>query len=152
MLKTLQQTQLPFAETKAGCSADIRDICSSSSVLEQWPRSRASLTIGLWVICFAAGCAAPAVRLEMPILSATPNPSTDGAYTVSWTPIRGASKYQLYEDGKVSYVGARRSHSYVDKAEGTYTYALSYCVTALGIEACNFRAAVADVTVTVTHR
>ena len=88
----------------------------------------------------------------MPVLSATPNPSIDGSYTVSWTPIRGASKYQLYEDGKVSYVGARRSHSYVDKAEGAYTYALSYCVTALGIEACNFRAAVADLTVTVTHR
>lgn len=151
MRKTIQQTGLPIAGAETGCSAVTGDICDSARALERWSRSCASL-MGLSMICLVTGCVAPTVRLDLPVLSANPNPSTDGAYTVSWTPIRGASKYQLYEDGKASYVGTDRSHSFVDKAEGSYTYALSYCVTALGIEACNFRAAVADVTVTVIRR
>ena len=45
---------------------------------------------------------------------------------------------------------AGTAHACAEKAEGSYTYSLTYCVVAFGIEACNFKAPAADVTVTVT--
>ena len=92
----------------------------------------------------------PAVTVGGPALFASPNPSPEGAYRVSWAPIAGASKYQLYEDGKLSYRGADLAHAYSDKTPGTYTYTLTYCVTALSIEACNFRPALAGLRVQVS--
>ena len=105
----------------------------------------ASLLAGL------AGCVTPPVPVApAAFLTAHPNPAPDGAYTVSWAPVTGASAYRLHENGALSYEGPDTAHAYADKAEGSYTYSLTYCVVAFGIEACNFRAAAADVTVTVT--
>ena len=76
----------------------------------------------LAVFGLVAGAAAQAS------LSADPNPSSDGAYTVSWTAITGATKYQLLEDGTLSYEGTSLSKAYTGKAAGSYEYTLTYCV------------------------
>ena len=95
------------------------------------------------------GCLGPAVG--KPVLSANPNPSTDGSYSVSWTPIRGASRYRLYENGLLSYEGPARVHAYQGRAAGTYTYSLSYCVMAFDIEACRLDSGISSVNVVVTR-
>lgn len=91
----------------------------------------------------------PTVSVSLPALSVTPNPSTDGAYTVAWTAIGSASKYQLHENGKLSYQGTAQSKAYAGKPAGSYTYSLTYCVIALGIEACNIPLGQPSVTVWV---
>ena len=60
-------------------------------------------------------------------LSATPNPSANGSYTVSWTSVAGASKYQLREDGTIVFEGKARSKAFSGKPAGSYAYTLSYC-------------------------
>lgn len=70
---------------------------------------------------------------------------------VSWTPIAGASNYQLLENGVRSYEGPGLSHGIESKPEGAYTYSLTYCMTMLGIEACGFKPPLADVIVRVTE-
>ena len=118
-------------------------------------RTLAIRKASIWALLFSLlmsnlpGCMTPAVSISMPALSASPNPSFEGAYRVSWTPIAGASKYQLYENGKLSYRGPDLSHDYSGKAGGSYNYSLTYCVTAMGIEACNFKPAFAELTVRV---
>ena len=98
-----------------------------------------------------AGCVTPSVQMSpAALLAAHPNPSADGAYTVSWAPIGAASKYRLHENGALLYEGPNLAKGVTDRAEGTYVYALTYCVVAFGIEACNFRGA--ETTVTVTRR
>ena len=99
---------------------------------------------------FATGCAAPSITVGSPTLTARPNPSPDGSYTVRWTPIAGASAYRLLEDGALSYEGPARSQVYVDKPAGDYTYSLTYCVSVLGVEICDLRSGVRDRTVTVS--
>ena len=84
------------------------------------------------------------------LLTAHPNPSPDGAYTVSWAPVGGASKYRLHENGALRYEGPDLTFAVADRADGSYFYALTYCVVAFGIEACNFKGA--DVTVRVSRR
>ena len=95
------------------------------------------------------GCMLPSLTIAMPALSASPNPSLDGAYRVSWAAIAGASSYRLHEDGELSYQGPNLFHAYANKPEGSYTYTLTYCVTALGIEACNIKPALNELVVKV---
>ena len=83
------------------------------------------------------------------LLTAHPNPSPDGAYTVSWAPVTGASSYRLHENGALRHEGPELAFSVADKPDGSYLYALTYCVIAFGIEACNFKGA--EVTVTVSR-
>ena len=104
------------------------------------------------VLAGGAGCVTPSVPMAgAAFLTAHPNPAPEGAYTVSWTPVGGASRYRLHENGALAYDGPELSHPFADKADGSYTYALTYCVVAFGIEACNFRAPIDEVTVTVTR-
>lgn len=104
---------------------------------------------GWMALCGVAGCMVPAMSVSLPALSAAPNPAPDGTYTVAWNAIGGASKYQLYENGALSYQGSARSQAYAGKAAGTYAYSLTYCVMALGIEACNISSGLPSVTVRV---
>ena len=85
-------------------------------------------------------------------MSANPNPSADGAYTVSWTPVRAASRYRLYENGVLSYEGPANASRYTGMAAGSYAYSLSYCVSAFGVEVCNLGPVASTVTVVVTGR
>ena len=103
----------------------------------------------LAVAVFAAGCAAPSITVGSPTLAARPNPSLDGSYSVRWTPIAGASAYRLLEDGALSYEGPSLSRVYVGKAAGGYTYSLTYCISVLGVQVCDLRTGIRDVTVTV---
>ena len=87
-------------------------------------------------------------------LSASPNPSANGKYTVSWTAITGASHYQLLEDGAGVYTGTSRSKAFTGKAPGKYRYTLSYCVTVhipplLPSRSCGLASGFDAVTVTV---
>ena len=106
--------------------------------------------LGWAALCGTPGCMVPTLSVSLPALSATPNPSTDGAYTVAWTAIGGASKYQLHENGELSYQGTAHSKAYAGKPTGSYTYSLTYCVIALGIEACNIPPGQPSVTVRVS--
>lgn len=102
------------------------------------------------VLC-CAGCAVPSITVESAGLTARPNPSPDGSYAVQWTPIAGASAYRLLEDDALSYEGPSLSRTYVGKAVGSYTYSLTYCVAALGVEICDLRPGLRDLTVTVSE-
>ena len=102
------------------------------------------------VLAGAAGCVTPTVPMGPTVLlTAHPNPSPDGAYSVSWAPVGGASKYRLHENGALRYEGPDLAFTVADRADGSYFYALTYCVVAFGIEACNFKGA--EVTVTVSR-
>ena len=83
-------------------------------------------------------------------LTASPNPSTDGSYTVSWSPILTAESYQLYENGKLVHDGAGTSWSFTGKAAGTYKYTLEYCELIFDEEFCDRQSGYAALTVTVT--
>ncbi|MDE0045846.1 MAG: hypothetical protein OXU19_08280 [bacterium] len=98
-----------------------------------------------------AGCAVPSITVESAGLTARPNPSPDGSYAVRWTPIAGASTYRLLEDGSISYEGPSLSRAYVGKAAGSYTYSLTYCIAAVGVEICDLRPGLRDLTVTVSE-
>ena len=148
------------------CSAQGRESCSGRAAGDrrQAPLPiggfRARLTqrikiaktafVGLVALCGIHGCMVPTMSVGLPALSATPNPSTDGAYTVAWSAIGGASKYQLHENGKLSYQGTARSQAYAGKPAGAYAYSLTYCIVALGIEAYNIPPGLASVTVSVS--
>lgn len=106
---------------------------------------------GLALLFCSAGCAVPSITVESAELTARPNPSPDGSYAVRWTPIAGASAYRLFEDGALSYQGSSLSHAYAGKAAGSYIYSLTYCVTALGVEICDLRPGLRDLTVTVSE-
>ena len=75
----------------------------------------AALAIGL--VAAAPGRAAE----EEAGLSASPNPSTNGSYTVSWTAKPGATSYQLFEGDTESYTGSSLSKAYSGKANGIST-------------------------------
>ena len=105
---------------------------------------------GLALALCGAGCVVPSITVESAALTARPNPSSDGSYAVRWTPIAGASAYRLLEDGALSYEGPALSRAYVGKAAGSYTYSLTYCVAALGVEICDLRPGLGDLTVTVS--
>lgn len=98
------------------------------------------------------GCAAPMMPAGITTLTAQPNPSADGAYTLLWSPVAGATKYRLLEDGKLAFEGFGISHAVAGQPAGSYTYSLTYCVEAFGIEACNLRPVQAEVTVVVRNR
>ena len=88
-------------------------------------RARRGGVLGrVWLLVAALGLL-PALAAQAG-LSGSPNPST-GSYTVSWTAIAGATKYQLLEDGAISYEGTSLSTSYTGKAAGSYVYTLTYC-------------------------
>ncbi|MDE0223713.1 MAG: hypothetical protein OXP28_01090 [Gammaproteobacteria bacterium] len=106
---------------------------------------------GLALVLCCAGCAVPAITVESAGLTARPNPSPDGSYAVRWTPIAGASTYRLLEDGSISYEGPSLSRAYVGKAAGSYTYSLTYCIAAVGVEICDLRPGLRDLTVTVSE-
>jgi len=112
--------------------------------------SRAGCLAWLAAALFAAGCAAPSITVGSPTLTARPNPSPDGSYTVSWTPIAGASAYRLLEDGALSYEGPALSRGYVGKAVGNYTYSLTYCISVLGVKICDLCPGIRDRTVKVS--
>lgn len=88
----------------------------------------------------------------VPTLTAQPNPSADGAYTLLWSHVAGATKYRLFEDGELAFEGFGISHAVADQPDGSYAYSLTYCVEAFGIEACNLRPTQAEVTVVVQAR
>ncbi|MXY06465.1 MAG: hypothetical protein F4171_05695 [Gammaproteobacteria bacterium] len=98
------------------------------------------------------GCAAPMMPTGIRMLTAQPNPSQDGAYTLFWSHVAGATKYRLFEDGELAFEGFGASHAIADQPDGSYTYSLTYCVEAFGIEACNLRPVQAEVTVVVKTR
>ena len=104
---------------------------------------------GLALALCGAACAVPSITVGPPALTARPNPSPDGSYAVRWTPVAGASAYRLLEDGALSYEGPARSRAYVGKAAGSYTYSLTYCVAALGVQICDLRPGFRDLTVAV---
>lgn len=98
------------------------------------------------------GCAAPMMMpAGVSALMAHPNPSTDGAYTVAWPQVTGATKYRLFEDGKLAFEGFSLSHAITGKPDGAYAYSLTYCIEAFGIEVCHLRPMQAEVTVVVAH-
>lgn len=98
------------------------------------------------------GCAAPMMPAGITTLTAQPNPSADGAYTLLWSHVAGATKYRLLEDGELAFEGLGASHAVAGQPDGSYTYSLTYCVEAFGIEACNLRPMQAEVTVVVQTR
>lgn len=98
------------------------------------------------------GCAASMMPAGISALTAQPNPSADGAYTLLWSHVAGATRYRLFEEGKLAFEGVGASHAVTGQPDGTYTYSLTYCVEALGIEACNLRPMQAEVTVVVKTR
>ena len=76
------------------------------------------------------------VRAGIPVVSASPNPSLDGNYTVSWTPVSGAPNYRLEEKiGSGSWAEVpgmpqtATSKSFTGKPAGTYYYRARACVT-----------------------
>ena len=110
--------------------------------LFQWVLLAAGLVLGL-----VAGASAEAG------LSAAPNPSADGAYTVTWTAIPAASAYQLHEGATLVYKGAARTKAFSGKAAGSYTYTLTYCLTVpfpSPTTTCNLPSSFTAVTVTVS--
>ncbi|MDE0062059.1 MAG: fibronectin type III domain-containing protein, partial [Gammaproteobacteria bacterium] len=109
---------------------------------------RRLLLAALAVFGLVAGAAARAN------LSAEPNPSADGDYTVRWTAIAAATKYQLLEDDTLSYEGTSLSKGYTGKAAGSYEYTLTYCLYVpypSPTTVCNVPSNYAAVTVTVSH-
>ena len=68
-------------------------------------------------------------------MSGSPNPSNNGDYTVSWTPVSGAQSHQLYESTNggatwgfpMSLPGSVNSKSFTGKAPGSYLYKLYSC-------------------------
>ena len=76
------------------------------------------------LVAFGLAAGAPA-HAE---LTASANPSTDGSYSISWTAITAATKYQLLEDGAKVYEGTARSKSFTGKSAGSYAYTLTYCL------------------------
>ena len=98
------------------------------------------------------GCVAQMMPAGVTMLTAQPNPSTDGAYTVLWPHVPGAAKYRLFEDGELAFEGFSLSHAVANKPNGSYRYALTYCVEAFGFEACHLRPLRAEVTVVVVAR
>ena len=150
-------------DTWAMTRSSINSLTPMSAAVRPGPRARAvrggrrfRAVLGaagrlawLAVAVFAAGCAAPSITVGSPTLTARPNPSLDGSYSVRWTPIAGASAYRLLEDGAPSYEGPSLSRVYVGKAAGGYTYSLTYCISVLGVQVCDLRTGIRDVTVTV---
>ena len=116
-----------------------------------WPAICGALgrLVGVALVVCCVGCAVPSITVESAALTARPNPSPDGSYAVRWTPIAGASAYRLLEDGALSYEGPALSRVYAGKVAGSYTYSLTYCVSALGVEICDLRPGLSDLTVTV---
>lgn len=111
--------------------------------------SVARATLGVALGCWLTGCVAPPIGAGAAMLTALPNPSPDGAYRVSWTPLRRATRYRLHENGVLSHEGSATSREYIDKPPGSYTYVLTVCVLAFDFEACSLRPAVAPLTVVV---
>ena len=64
-----------------------------------------------------------------------PSTDSDGAFTVSWTSVSGASQYVLQEKVGIGawtdrYTGASTSHALSGKANGTYSYQVKACSSA----------------------
>ncbi len=91
----------------------------------------------------------PSMPASITALAAQPNPSTDGAYTLRWPHVVGATRYRLFENDELAYEGFRLSHAVAGKPDGSYAYSLTYCVEAFGIEVCQLRPVRAEVTVVV---
>ena len=98
------------------------------------------------------GCMTPTMPTSITALAAQPNPSTDGAYTLRWPHVIGATRYRLFENDVLAFEGFRLSHTVAGKPDGSYTYSLTYCVEAFGIEVCQLRPLRAEVTVVVATR
>ena len=67
--------------------------------------------------------------ISAPTLQAIDNPDNDGAYTLIWTSVSGATSYTLQEDDNVgftspatAYSGSSTSHGVSGKSVGTYYY------------------------------
>ena len=83
-------------------------------------------------------------------LTSSENPSTDGSYTVSWSPIFNAHTYQLYEDGTLVHDTTGTSRSFSGKTAGSYDYTLDYCELIFDEEHCGRASGYGTLTVTVT--
>jgi len=65
-------------------------------------------------------------------IGASPNPSTNGTYSLTWSQVSGAIRYELAEAGnggaeQTVYSGADRSWQASGKANGEYTYRVRAC-------------------------
>ena len=96
---------------------------------------------GAWtaqsLLIVARGSQAPAPVQSM---SASPNPSLDGSFTVSWTPSAGATHYNLEERLRVGANGGEwtyptatsqtpTSRTFTARGNGTYDYRIRACKT-----------------------
>lgn len=127
----------------------LRNVTNSRlAAANRWRRIAQAILIPLGLL----GCAVPMMPTGISTLTAQPNPSQDGAYTLFWSHVAGATKYRLFEDGELAFEGVGASHAVTGQPDGAYTYSLTYCVEAFGIEACNLRPVHAEVTVVVRNR
>lgn len=72
------------------------------------------------------------VQSGVSVVSVSPSPSTNGAYTVSWTSVAGATRYVLKETPAggsevTAYDGSALSWSASSKPDGTYSYRVQAC-------------------------
>ena len=119
-----------------------------SATARRWRRVAWASLVPLGLL----GCVTPTMPTmpaSITALAAQPNPSADGAYTLRWPHVVGATRYRLFENGELAYEGFRLSHAVAGKPDGSYTYSLTYCVEAFGIEVCQLRPVRAEVTVVV---
>ncbi len=122
-----------------------------SATARRWRRVAWASLVPLGLL----GCVTPTMPTmpaSITALVAQPNPSADGAYTLRWPHVVGATRYRLFENGELAYEGFRLSHAVAGKPDGSYTYSLTYCVEAFGIEVCQLRPVRAEVTVVVAMR
>ena len=119
-----------------------------SATARRWRRVAWASLVPLGLL----GCVTPTMPASITALAAQPNPSADGAYTLRWPHVVGATRYRLFENGELAYEGFRLSHAVAGKPDGSHTYSLTYCVEAFGIEVCQLRPVRAEVTVVVATR
>lgn len=76
-----------------------------------------------------SGTTTEVVQIRTGSLTASPNPSDTGTYTVSWPAVPGAASYVLLENGipRSDYNGTALSWSSPSRPDGDYVYQLQTC-------------------------
>ncbi len=128
-----------------------------TGTLRTWtpPAAKPTGIYGYRVAACNPTCANPGAQTTVTVLraparpTASPNPSTNGSYTVSWTSVAAATGYRLFEkQGGGSWNGGTyqtsTSKAFSGKANGKWYYKLSLCA---GSSACGDAGAELEVTV-----